>query len=187
MKKLYSVIIGAVATIGSMIALTLIMPIITTGCKTTAVVTNNTTNTVVTFDLQTATNLINGVASLGVYTATQPGTGNPALVPYFRLAAATIGGLTDANTFDPNTIETALTKLSISGLNTEYGVLAIKAALLIYQTAFASVVSQQLDQVTYLKPILMSLTEGIQLGLSSTTSSAKLLKLQAKPVPAPRR
>jgi hypothetical protein len=139
-----------------------------TGCKSVQTVTtdpngNVVTNAVVVFDPIAAQATISGIAELGVYLAVQQ---DPSTAAYFKLAVVTLNGLANANTFDPAAIEKALNDLAIKELKNPYAIVGVRAALIFYKNAFSTVVSEKLDQVQNLKPMLLALSGGISSGLS---------------------
>ena len=167
MKKiLFLLVLAASLTIGLLTQ---------SGCKTVTTITtdpngNQVTNAVVVFDPIAAQNAISGIAELGVYLAVKQDTNT---IAYFQLAATTINGLANAGQFDPVKIEQELNALNVNGLSGPYAQLGVRAALIFYKTAFATVLSEKLDQVKNLKPILLALSGGITSGLSGVGIETK--------------
>lgn len=141
------------------------------GCKTVQTPNpDGTTNSSVVFDPVAAQATVASIAEIGTYMAVRD---NPQSAKYLSLAVVTINSFVQEGQFDPAEIERKLVALKIDGLEDPYAVMGVRAALIFYKNAYASVVAQKLDKAGNLKPILVALSSGISAGLSSASVEVK--------------
>jgi len=141
--------------------------LLTPGCTTTSkqVVTNGVTNTVqvTQLDAQKTADAIAVVLPAGVAFAVARDANTAA---YFHAAAIVFAAAVENGQYDPKAIETTLSTISIKELRTPEAKAAIEAGLAIYRSYFGEIISQKLEQATWVKPVLLALAEGIEGGLN---------------------
>lgn len=130
----------------------------TTGCKT--VVTNGVTNTV--FDVQKATNIIN--AALPPLTKLAVGKYPQARTPLADTAFA-FNFVANGSDYSPEALNAVLTSSGLTALDNPDIQAVIDSAVAIYKGMYGDVVTQKLDKVKYLVPLLQSIGSSITQGL----------------------
>lgn len=92
---------------------------------------------------------------------------DPNVIPYLQFAVVVIQAQIAGSQYDPVVLSTALQSISINELRNPVVAQAIAAAVAVYTIYATEAVSGNLDKVTYLKPILLAIVEGINEGLAT--------------------
>lgn len=101
---------------------------------------------------------------------------DPAMRPYLQTAVTALNGLTSTNGFSPDQVRATLENLQVEGeVKPEY-VLAIDAAIGLYDTFASQIVANGLNQQQYLGPILAAFRDGIQTGLGADNMKGRKIR-----------
>jgi len=134
------------------------IPVTQTGCKSV-----NGTNV---FDVDAASKAITSV--LGPVVVFEENA-DPSTIVDFQTASAGLGVLLSNNTFDAATLRAKLEPLG----KTPIVKLAIDVAVGLYSTYLGQIVSQGLDQTTYVKPLLQAFKDALDQGVKSNVKRVK--------------
>lgn len=133
------------------------------GCTTTTTTTPaGQTVTTTMLDTNAVISAIQNVVPAAVKAAVNK---DPNCGPYLKQVAVLFRAAAMRGDFDPKMIQDSLSQISIKELRTDEAALAEQAALGLYQAFAAQVVSQKLDQVVWLRPVLDALSRAIVAGL----------------------
>jgi hypothetical protein len=155
---------------GALLALCLVMSF-TSGCVSTKTVTSVTdtngfttftTNVTRTLDTNEAISLIEAAVPPAVEMVCQKDKNASA---YFQQAQLVIRAAAANGQYDVATITNSLSKISIRELRSQNAVMAEEAALSLYQAFAAQAVTQQLDKVVWLRPVLLAVADAIKSGV----------------------
>lgn len=170
--------------VGAAVALLACCTVAITGCKSTSVVTTTpqvftnstgtvttnlvtTTNVTRTLDIVLTTNTINLIAPLAV---SQAVTLAPQSRQYIADAATAINTFIGGSDYTPAALDVALSQIPSKELQNPQAIAAINSVVGLYESAYAQVVEQKLNQVNYLVPILRAISAGITQGLATTAA-----------------
>lgn len=139
--------------------------------KTTTTVVNGQTQTNTTLVAQAdPTKVAEAVKALVLTGSVLAVEKDPNARAYLQAAAIAIGAVANQGQYDPGTVKTTLNSISVNELHSQEAQVVIQAALGLYSSYFSDVVSQKLDQTTWLGPILKAIAEGINAGLPVATT-----------------
>lgn len=151
MKRKFSILAAAIMACG----------FLATGCATTGGTGGGTSTNAATFNVTNAAAVIEIAAesATGIVIRKQPESRQ-----YFAAASVALNLLLADGTFDPQQVRERLAQV-IPGEASDETWIAITSALSLYQLYGAAIVSQRLDQIQNLRPILLAFARGIDRGL----------------------
>lgn len=153
--------------LNKILAATLLLAIILAGCTTIKTVTtapdgSTVTNSTSAFDVTKAVNAIN----IGVPASVRLAVAKyPQAAPYLRDTVTAIRLFTSGSTYDPAALHAAIATTGIRELKDPDLQAAIDVFAGLYKGFYGDVVTQKLDQVKSLLPILNAIADSIEQAL----------------------